>query len=279
MAPAGDDPYDDYDYDPDDDDGSGPAPPQPRAAAIRQAALAKRNPQTAAKRQGRGRKSSPNRILAKEKQRKALELRKAGASFDTIADQLGYADASGAYRAVQTAMKVLHQEPALELRTVQVERLNHMLLTLWPKVQNGDERAIDTSLRVMDKIDRLMGTDAAQQVDVNINQNNAILVVDGDKDDYLRALKQMAGINGDGTNASQHAIGPASAPPTGIIEGSVVEDNRPLSETLTSEAIDTIHQIMAPPHPPDGGLGPDPEPIPYVSEEKPAKTYRFGVDP
>ena len=41
-------------------------------------------------------------IRAHERQLQALELRKAGASYEAIAERLGYAaDRSGAYRAVE----------------------------------------------------------------------------------------------------------------------------------------------------------------------------------
>lgn len=248
-------------YPPDEDDadtdGYGPVP-VPRAHAIRKGVLARQSKQLSKKQRNPGK--GGGRILAKEKQRKALEMRKAGMPYQVIAEQLGYSDQSGARKAVLKAFGDIVQEPALEVRTLQVERLNHMLLTLWGKVQQGDERAIDTSLRVMDKLDRLMGTEAAQTVDINVTQTGAILVIDGSKDDFIRAAKQMAGIKGDGSNDTQAAI----APPTGeVIDGTVVDDppyvpvKGSLAETLTTEQVEAIHNIMAPPK----------------------KTYDFGVDP
>lgn len=261
-----------YEPDPDTLDDIADGPPVPRGAQIR-----RRVQSQAAKKVVKSRGVNTGRIMSKEKQRKALELRKGGASYQAIADAVGYADASGARKAVMTAFSEINQEPAQELKTLQIERLNHMLLTLWPKVQSGDERAIDTSLRVMDKIDRLMGTEEARKVDMTVTQQQGILVIDGDKDDFIRAMKTMAGIQGDGTNAPALPAGDTTtAPPTGmpILEGVVVDDDRPLSETLTPGDINTIHSIMAPPT--QGSDGTDPAPTPYV--EAPKK-YRFGVDP
>lgn len=220
------------------------------------------------------------RILAKEKQRQALELRKGGASYAAIAQALGYGDQSAARKAVVKAFSEIIQEPAVEVKTIQIERLNHMLLTMWPKVQQGDERAIDTSLRVMDKIDRLMGTEAVVTATLNVNQTTGILVIDGSKEDYLRSLKQMSGIAGDGSNISQPAIG--AAPPSGIVEGEIVfpaDDGTSLYDALGKEGREAIHTIMGPPD----------EQTPYVPVEgvleapdppkKPKKIYAFGVDP
>lgn len=215
---------DDQVYEPDEDDEdedpadvAGTVPVQ-RAAVLRRKALANRapNPATKGKKGLRGPGKGGGRILAKEKQRKALELRKGGASYSAIAQAVGYSDQGGARKAVMRAFRDIIQEPAAEVRTIQIERLNHMLLTLWPKVQQGDERAIDTSLRVMDKIDRLMGTEAASQVNVNVQQTAGILVIDGDKDDYLRAMKRMVGIDPNGSNIHAITASAPMAPPTGM---------------------------------------------------------------
>ena len=205
----------------------------PRGHAARQKALSQRLPQVhraKVKPPGKIAKSG-KRILAQQKRRQALELRKAGAPYADIAERLGYYDQSGARKAVAKAFGEIIQEPVTELRTIQVERLNHMLVALWGKVNTGDERAIGTALAIMNKIDALMGTEQAQQVDVNINRQSAILVIDGDKDAYIRALKQMAGagVQADGTNSGTgHAITAGQTPPgmgsTTVVQGAVVED-------------------------------------------------------
>lgn len=173
--------------DPEDQNGH----PTVRGAQIRRAAMRKRPPAILNQQRGG---NVTRRIQAMEKQRRALEMRKAGATYHAIAQAVGYGDASAARKAIERAIADVIQEPAQEVRTIQIERLNHMLLTLWPKVQAGDERAIDTALRVMDKLDRLMGTDSASQVDVNVHHDGAVLVIDGDKDAFIRQMKKMAGV-------------------------------------------------------------------------------------
>src|SRR3990167_6389839 len=96
-------------------------------------------------------KTSVRRLAAIAKQQQALELRKAGATFDTIAQSLGYASPAGAYAAIESALKRTLQEPADQLRRIEMERLNAMLLSIWPSVRQGNYGAIDRALRIMER--------------------------------------------------------------------------------------------------------------------------------
>lgn len=117
--------------------------------------------------QGRGEDAaSPRLIDAAEKRAKALELRKAGATYDQIARQVGYADRGGAYRAVATALKQITEEPAHEVRQLELERLDAMLLGLWPNARKGKEGAIDRALRIMERRAKLLGLDTPLKADV-----------------------------------------------------------------------------------------------------------------
>ena len=49
--------------------------------------------------------SQTRRVAAHERHLQALELRKAGATYQMIADQLGYASPKGAHKAVRSAMR------------------------------------------------------------------------------------------------------------------------------------------------------------------------------
>lgn len=190
------------------DDGPGKNVPQPKAKGARKTLQANKPKSVAKKRVRRG----STRILVQQKRRQALEYRKAGMTYAQIAEQIGYSNASAARKAVIAAFGEVVQEPVADLKNLQVERLNHMLLTLWGKVSAGDEAAINTSLRIMDKMDALMGTDAARQVEVR--QDSAVLVIEGNQDDYVAAMRRMAGIGvqPDGTNAPQQPAALPSGP-------------------------------------------------------------------
>jgi hypothetical protein len=91
---------------------------------------------------------------------KALELRKAGATYQAIADQLGYAGPHGAHQAVASALKATLREPADELRELELVRLDSALLAIWRRVQGGDDKAIDRLVRIMERRAKMLGLDA-----------------------------------------------------------------------------------------------------------------------
>lgn len=102
-----------------------------------------------------------------DKERQALELRKAGASFDQIAERLGYSDRSGAHRAVSRALQSVLKEPAEELRALEAERLDRLLLAFWNDALDGDVKAADRVLRIMDQRAKLQGLNMPTKIDVD----------------------------------------------------------------------------------------------------------------
>ena len=130
------------------------------------------------------------RMSSKEKQKRAMALKLAGASYAQIADNLGYADSSGAYKAVSRGMKNALQESAGDLRKIHYGRLEHMLMLVWPAVNQGDSRAVNSALQVMDRMERLYGLNAAERVDITAGARETIIVADGEKEAYIKALKE-----------------------------------------------------------------------------------------
>ncbi len=100
-----------------------------------------------------------NKIASHERKLQALELRKAGVSYQVIAEQLGYSGASGAFAAVKAALRDTLREPAQELRELELSRLDAALLAVWRRVQAGDEKAIDRMLAIMKRRSELLGLD------------------------------------------------------------------------------------------------------------------------
>lgn len=110
--------------------------------------------------------TSERRLEGVERQVKALDLRKAGLSFPAIAEKLGYSGPGGAYKAVMTAIRRTQQEPADEVRRLELERLDIMLQKTWEWVENGEPRAIDRVLRIMERRAKYLGLDAPVKVDM-----------------------------------------------------------------------------------------------------------------
>lgn len=112
-------------------------------------------------------KTSQRRIEAIEKQKQALELRKAGATYEAIAKKLEYANASGAEHAIKAALKATVQDAADTVRQLELERLDGLLINMWKQVQNGNQGAVDRVLRIMERRAKLLGLDAPTKNEIS----------------------------------------------------------------------------------------------------------------
>lgn len=109
-------------------------------------------------------RSQTQDISATEKQRQALELRKAGVSYADIAEIVGYKGQSGAHAAVKAALFKTIKEPADELRQLECERLDVMLKSIWPSVLEGSNEAVDRAIKIIARRAALLGLDAPTKV-------------------------------------------------------------------------------------------------------------------
>jgi len=133
--------------------------------------------------------TNPSKVDRNRRVRDALELRKAGVPYQAIAERLGWKSSASAYKAVKKALEDQINEPAEELRQMEIERLNHLLMLIWAKIQQGDMRSIEQALRVMERISTLRGMDQAQKM--TDAQAGGVLIVDGqDEDEYIASLEQ-----------------------------------------------------------------------------------------
>ena len=138
------------------------------------------NPGDATRPPTRGNGSGPTKVSAAEKRAQAVALRRQGKTFEEIATEVGYANKSSAFRAVDQALKAAVREQAVELIQLETERLDAMLAALWPKIEGGDARSIDTALRLSERRAKLLGLDAAQQVQHSGPDGGAIPVSIGE---------------------------------------------------------------------------------------------------
>lgn len=121
---------------------------------------------------GKG-KSDPAVI---EREKKVLELRRGGLTFDLIAERLGYANASGAYKAYQSACKRIVVDDVVAIRNAEMDRLDIAQAAIWGNVVQGDVRAVIALIKIMERRARLLGLDVPvkSQVEVNIHDRNSI---------------------------------------------------------------------------------------------------------
>ena len=95
-------------------------------------------------------------IRSQDRQVHALELRRTGATYLQIAQALGVVKGS-AYRLVQEALVTTLREPAEAVRALELERLDLLTRKLETRISTGDDKAINTLLKVMDHRAKLLG--------------------------------------------------------------------------------------------------------------------------
>ncbi len=116
-------------------------------------------------------KTSPRRLAAKDRALQALELRKSGKPYREIAERLGYNSEQAAWKAVTDTLAQTLEEPAKEVRRLEVERLDALFDIAYPMALATlnqkpplDEKlrmqAVDRCLRIMERRAHLLGLDA-----------------------------------------------------------------------------------------------------------------------
>jgi hypothetical protein len=118
-----------------------------------------------------------------EKERKVLEYRRGGLTFDLIADRLGYASASGAHKAYLSACNRIVYEDVVEVRKSEMDRLDIAQAAIWGDLtdtQNVDAntraRLVLALIKIMERRARLLGLDmpTKAQVEVSIYDRDTI---------------------------------------------------------------------------------------------------------
>jgi hypothetical protein len=104
-------------------------------------------------------KAGPRALKSLEHKAKALELRRAGLTYDQIGKQLGLVKVH-AWRLVQAALISTLQEPADAVRALEVERLDALWVKWFPRAQKHDKDAAGVCLKIMERRARLLGLDA-----------------------------------------------------------------------------------------------------------------------
>lgn len=102
------------------------------------------------------------------KRERAAQLHLSGMPYRSIAREVGYADASGAKRAVDAWLREggqTREADAELLREVALLRYEALLFAVAKKAAAGDTRAVDSSTRIIGEITRLQGLEPPTRVD------------------------------------------------------------------------------------------------------------------
>lgn len=112
-------------------------------------------------------RTSARMIVAGEREREACAMRKAGATYQQIADKTGLSR-RGAYKCVTRSMEraIAHATEDIDVvRRLDLERLDAMLLGVWGAASRGDLKAVDVVLRIMKRRADLLGEDAPTKLE------------------------------------------------------------------------------------------------------------------
>lgn len=119
----------------------------------------------------------------------AFELRKAGASYELIAEKLGYKSAKTVEVIISREVnKRYTQEDMQEVVQMELERLDALQLIAWRKAKEGDMGAIDRILKIMERRAKYLGLDQ-QETQVTQTHNTAIFI-GGTEEEYVAQLKE-----------------------------------------------------------------------------------------
>lgn len=95
-----------------------------------------------------------------------LELRASGDSFDLIAQKVGYSDRSVAFNSYKRALSRSVVEGVEELRALELARLDLLQASVWERALSGEIRAVEASLRIIDRRTRLLGLERIPEKEI-----------------------------------------------------------------------------------------------------------------
>ena len=122
-----------------------------------------------------------------DREMKVLELRRAGLTWQRIAEEVGYADHTGAYAAYKRAIKRTLQQPADELRQQELDRIDRLQLAAWPNAMKGDVKSILAIAKLMERRAKLTGLDMPIKIQQDVTTWNGDESID-------RAVRELAAL-------------------------------------------------------------------------------------
>lgn len=137
-----------------------------------------------------------------DKERKAIELRRAGYTYEDIANAIGYADHTGARDACLRAIKRSMSDAGVdELRQGELDRLDRLQRSAWTSALQGDLQAIATCLRIIDRRSKLLGLDAPIKQEILLEQVDGGMI-----DREVARLVEMLNEQGNADSSIQSSL-------------------------------------------------------------------------
>lgn len=131
--------------------------------------------------------------ITRERHALALEMRKAGYSYDQIAEHFE-TTTSSARGLVKSAMEKLIREPGEEVKNLELQRLDQLWSLAFNAAVSGDTDAITKCLAIQQRRSKLEGLDAPEKREVTGAGGGPLEMISnlkGMKDEDLAAMKQL----------------------------------------------------------------------------------------
>ncbi len=90
-----------------------------------------------------------------------------GATLQQIADRLGYNSRQAVFKATTSLLERQEREVTAEWRAFQVARLERLLLAVWQDALDGDDRASQQALKIVQEIGRTAGASRPIRVEAS----------------------------------------------------------------------------------------------------------------
>jgi len=195
-------------------------------------------------------------VTTTEKYMKVIDYRKAGLTFEEIADLVGYESRSGAKMAFDAAVKYWGHESVTELRVIENERVEdlwrkaHKMLSDPTLLLSEQLRIMETALKVTESKRKLHGLDAPRQLEISGQDGDEIKTdvgtilkerlqtlhdryVDSTTETLTEPLSAPLGSNGTNTHE------PPQKALTASLNGSKSEDIDSEAADIPSEGVST----------------------------------------
>jgi hypothetical protein len=134
---------------------------------------------------------------------KVWQYRVAGATFEQIAEKLGYANESGARAAFKRYVNRTKDETlANEIRDLHRQRLEIALLAIWPAVERGDLESIKVMLKILERDAKLFGIDMPVKTEVEVTTYDGIYLRESTERliNQIREIETAESFVGEGTS-------------------------------------------------------------------------------
>jgi hypothetical protein len=143
-----------------------------------------------------------------EKENAVLALRSKSLTWRSIAEQTGYSSGSGALKAYMRAIKRQQKEPVDAALFMELERLDLLQEVYWEPAIQGNMRAGEFVLRIMDRRAKFLGLDAPTKIQAEVvNYDGGAGSIDAEVDRIARLIDTFESGSADATLIERESEG------------------------------------------------------------------------